>query len=71
MSPTETRSYIVFHDKLKGYQVKESHWVAGYTPAHCATPEEAVRHELDRIAQDIARLTHQFNLIKELEHAHV
>jgi len=45
-NPTEVRSYIVFQDKVKGLEVKPSHWVVGYTPAHKATPEEAVDYAI-------------------------
>lgn len=39
----DVKSYVVHWDKNKP-EVREAHWAPGYTPAHCATPAEALAH---------------------------
>lgn len=51
----ETRSYVVFDTHHKGLHVKGSHWGVGYTPAHKATPIEAVNYAIERAEEEMTK----------------
>lgn len=45
------RSYVVENHRTKGLHVAESHWAVGYTPAHKATPLEALDYAIEEAEQ--------------------
>ena len=51
----DVKSYVVHWNKNVP-EVRETHWAPGYTPAHCATPAEALAHAGVGLIQDIANI---------------
>ena len=56
---TDVKSYVV-HEVKGVFTVKGSHFVIGYTKAHCETPELAVRYAM------ISRRKQAEQLVKDL-----
>jgi hypothetical protein len=59
------RSYVVQHNSTtKKLEVKESHWVPGYSTGHKATPGEAIEHAIVQRQANMVRINDE---IHELE----
>ena len=61
----DVKSYVVHWDKNKP-EVLETHWAPGYTPAHCATPAEALAHAGVGLIQDIANIREKWLRLQAL-----
>lgn len=51
----DVKSYIVHWNKNEP-EVRVTHWAPGYTPAHCATPAEALAHAGVGLVEEIANI---------------
>ena len=61
----DVKSYIVHWNKNVP-EVRETHWAPGYTPAHCATPAEALAHAGVGLIQDIANIREKWLRLQTL-----
>ena len=61
----DVKSYIVHWNKNVP-EIRETHWAPGYTPAHCATPAEALAHAGVGLIQDIANIREKWLRLQTL-----
>ena len=61
----DVKSYIVHWNKNVP-EIRETHWAPGYTPAHCATPAEALAHAGVGLIQDIADIREKWLRLQTL-----
>ena len=61
----DVKSYVVHWNKNVP-EVRETHWAPGYTPAHCATPAEALAHAGVGLIQDIANIREKWLRLQTL-----
>ena len=59
------KSYVVHWTKNKP-EVRETHWAPGYTPAHCATPAEALAHAGVGLIEEIANIREKWLRLQTL-----
>lgn len=61
----DVKSYVVHWNKNVP-EIRETHWAPGYTPAHCATPAEALAHAGVGLIQDIADIREKWLRLQTL-----
>ena len=59
------KSYVVHWTKNKP-EVREAHWAPGYTPAHCATPAEALAYAGVGLIEQIADIREKWLRLQTL-----
>lgn len=63
----ETRSYIVIRTKIDTFEIEGSHWAPGYTPAHCATKEEAMDYAIKQKEEEALKLNADLTELYDLK----
>ena len=59
------KSYVVHWNKNEP-EVRVTHWAPGYTPAHCATPAEALAHAGVGLIEQIADIREKWLRLQTL-----
>lgn len=59
-------SYIVRSTTSRGLQVVKTHWSPGYTPAHKATPDEAIEYAIRKKQRAIQVLKDEIETLTDM-----